>query len=64
MTPNYFDIIPDKVSIINENRYISYFGYNQLSSGNNLGISLLNSRISKNKTEVNISKIIGFYGNN
>ena len=50
--------ISDKVSIINENRYISFFGYNQLSSGNNLGISLLNSRISKNKTEVNISKII------
>ena len=51
-------IISDKVSIKNENRYISLYGYNQIKSGNNLGISLINNRVSKNKAEININKIV------
>ena len=51
-------IISDKVSIKNENRYISLYGYNQIKSGNNLGISLINNKVSKNKTEININKIV------
>ena len=51
-------IISDKVAIVNENRYISFYGYKQILSGNNLGLSLLNNNISKNKMEININKII------
>ncbi len=50
--------ISDKVSIVNENRYISFYGYKQILSGNNVGLSILNNSISKNKMEVNINKII------
>ena len=51
-------IISDKVSIKNENRYISLYGYNQIKSGNNLGLSLINNRVSKNKAEINITRIV------
>ena len=50
--------ISDKVNISNENRYISFYGYNQIKSGNNLGLSLLNNRLSRNKSELNLNKII------
>ena len=51
-------IISDKVNICNENRYISLYGYNQIKSGNNLGLSLINNSISRNKLEVNINKVV------
>jgi single-stranded-DNA-specific exonuclease len=50
--------ISDKVTIDNENRYISFYGYNQIKSGNNLGLSLLNNSISRNKAKLNMNKII------
>ena len=48
--------ISDKVSILKENRFITYHGYRKMLKGCNLGLKILNQSISKKS--ININKII------
>jgi len=51
-------IVSDKVTMINENRYISYYGFNMLLKGENPGISLLSKRLFPYLGGIDIHKII------
>ena len=51
-------IISDKVTIINENRLISYYGYKMITEGQNLGISILSKRLFPYLSKIDINKII------
>ena len=51
-------IISDKVKIKNENRYISYYGFDMILKGENSGISLLSKRLFPYSNQVDIHKII------
>ena len=51
-------IVSDKVTIVNENRYISYYGFNMIINGTNPGISILNKRLFPYLDSIDIHRII------
>ena len=51
-------IIADKVPIINENRYISYYGLKMILKGENKGISAISKRLFPYLSEINMGKIV------
>ncbi len=51
-------IIADKVPIINENRYISYYGLKMIIKGKNKGISAISKNLFPYLAEIDISKIV------
>ena len=51
-------IISDKVSITNENRYISYYGFNRILDGKNPALSLLSKKLFPYLDRFDINKII------
>ena len=51
-------IISDKVSITNENRYISYYGLNRILDGKNPALSLLSKALFPYLDRFDINKII------
>ena len=51
-------IVSDKVTIVNENRYISYYGFNMIIKGTNPGISILSKRLFPYLDSIDIHRII------